>query len=259
MAQGISLFGATLLLMTLFSILPAGKAAAQARLPRQEFNFSGYTWEIRQSEEPAGPLENCFAGRDEAVFLEPDGALRLTVAYREGVWYASEVYLRKKLGYGSYLFRLETDMAELDRNLVLGLFTYANQSAYEHREIDIEFSSWGDMKEAPKGQFVVQPSDRAGNMLLFPLDKLEMKFSCLFDWKPDRIEFAAWNGHGERPATGDPELVISWFYNDLKGIPKPGSEAVHLNLYLAKSSAGPYGDGTREVSIRSFEFKPMKK
>ena len=258
MTQRISQFAATFLVMTLFSILPAPRVAAQAKLPRQQFSFSGYTWEIRQTLEPEGPLENYFAGRDEAVFLEPDGALRLTVAFKEGVWYASEVFLRKRLGYGTYLFRLETDMSRIDRNLVLGLFTYASNEAYAHREIDIEFSSWGNKKEAPKGQFVVQPYDGEGNMLLFPLNRLDAKASYSFEWKSDRIEFAAWNGHGDRPITGDPGLVQAWAYRDLHGIPKPGTEVVHLNLYLVKSAAGPFGDGKREVFIRSFEFKPMK-
>ena len=251
-------FAVSFLAMSLLSFLPLDGLEAQARLPRQQLGFSGYTWEIRQTDEPEGPLGNYFGGRDMAVFLESDGALRLTVAYREGIWYASEVFLRKRLGYGTYVFRLETDMAELDRNLVCGLFTYSNATAYSHREIDIEFSSWGYVNVAPQGQFVVQPAERAGNMVLFPLDRLEAKASYSFDWKPNRVEFAAWNGHGNRPPADDPAFVASWTFSDAKAIPKPGSEIVHLNLYLATGGQAPFGTGEASVIIRSFEFKPGK-
>ncbi len=254
-----ALFTVTFLAMTLLAFLPLDRLDAQARLPRPQVDFSGYTWEIRVTDEPQGPLDNHFGGRDISVFTEPDGALKLTVAYKEGIWYASEVFLRKRLGYGTYLFRLETNMVQLDRNLVLGLFTYSNSSAYAHREIDIEFSSWGVRAEAPKGQFVVQPSGREGNMILFPLNRLDDKATYSFEWKSDRIEFAAWNGHGTRPPADDRALAASWTFSDVKAIPKPGNEGVHINLYLAKGGPSPFGTGTSSVIIRSFEFKPAKK
>lgn len=259
MMQRISLFTLIILLMTLYSNVPAVKLASQSTTSLQQVAFSGYVWDIRQTEEPEGPLNNYFGGRGLAVFLEPGGALKLSVAYKDGIWYASEVYLRKRLGYGTYLFRLATPMGDLDRNLVLGLFTYSNSKAYTHREIDIEFSSWGQKNEDPKGQFVVQPSEREGNMYLFPLDRFKSESSFLFDWKPDRIEFAAWNGAGNRPIAGDPSVLASWTFTDVKAIPKPGNESVHLNFYLAKGGPAPYGTGLSSVNISAFEFTPMKK
>lgn len=258
MAERPKLFIVAIYAITVYLLIPAMPLIAQSKLPLQQLNFSGFTWDIRRTAGPEGPLDNYFAGKNETVFLEADGALRMTVANKDGIWHASEVFLRKRLGYGTYLFRLETDMASLDRNLVLGLFTYSGSKSYAHREIDIEFSSWGYKNEAPKGQFVVQPADRAGNMVLFPLDKLEAKASYLFEWRSDRIEFAAWNGHGNRPVVGDPRLVMSWSFSDVAAIPKPGNEVVHLNLYLAKGGPAPFGIGTTSVVIRSFEFKALK-
>ncbi|MDQ4089270.1 MAG: hypothetical protein M3163_03045 [Actinomycetota bacterium] len=48
----------------------------------------------------------------------------------------------------------------LDPNVVLGLFSWSDDPAYNYREIDIEVARWGDVAGDTNAQYVVQPWDR---------------------------------------------------------------------------------------------------
>jgi hypothetical protein len=227
---------------------------ASAQRSVQSLSFSGYNWEIRQNAEPEGPKNNCFGGRDLSVFLESGQPLRLSVSYKEGTWYAAEVILKKRLGYGTYVFRIVTPLANLDPKLVLGLFTYTSSPGWHNREIDIEFSAWGVSGAPTLGQFVVQPYDKPGNMVTFPVSRLNGPTTFSFTWLPDRVDFVAWMGYGPRPAAGDRAIVAAWTFAEKAAIPKPGSEYVHMNLYLANGGTPPAGRGSTEITIDGFEF-----
>lgn len=245
--------------------LPAGSATSSMS-PSPQIEFAGYTWLIRKEDIPVGPQNNVFSLN--AVTLGPDKSLRLRMVPSDGRWFAAELYLQKSLGYGTYTFRVRTAPSGLDSNLVLGLFTYSPQKAYYHREIDIEFSAWGVPGTAPKGQYVLQPYTRKGNLHLFDVPEDGGRASYSFRWRPGRIEFLSWDGYGSRPvATGYPAapgdavqgqmaVLAHWVYEEIQYVPKPGSEVVHMNLYLAHGDVPPAGDGVVEVIIDGFEFEP---
>ncbi|MFZ2782593.1 MAG: hypothetical protein WAZ31_11200 [Rectinemataceae bacterium] len=243
-----------------FALAVGFDAAAQRKPPLPRMKFSGFDWVVRTSEVSEGPRDNLFGGRDVSVFAENGGSLVLKITEDEGAWKAAEVYYPHRFGYGTYLFRISTPLADLDPNVVLGLFTYSSQRAYNNREIDIEFSAWGEKTDLPTlGQFVVQPYDDAGHMNSFPVTAFTGPSSHAFTWLEDRVEFASWTGLGPRPAEGDPSLVASWTFVGAKAVPKPGNEAVHMNLYLADGNSPPAGKGRTSVTIESFSFAPAQK
>jgi hypothetical protein len=234
---------------------------AQARIPPQRIQFSSYTWTVRQTALPEGPMNNYFAGKDISVFVNPDSSLTLRLSKGEEYWNAAEVILTKRLGYGTYIFRLKTPPATLDSNVVLGFFTYSSNKAYHHSEIDIEFSAWGSKKNPVLGQYVVQPYDNPNNIVSFNLSKIHEPASYSFTWSAERIEFTSWYGYGSQPVPNTEEIIYSWVYNNPEGIPKPGREFIHMNLYLTtggkiSEGAGPAGNGLTAVTIDSFEFIP---
>lgn len=234
---------------------------AQMRIIPQRIQFSSYTWTVRQTAAPEGPMNNYFSGKDISVILNPDSSLTLRVEKGEEYWNAAEVYLTKRLGYGTYIFRLRTPPSKLDKNLVLGFFTYSPNKAYNHSEIDIEFSAWGSARIPVLGQYVVQPYDNPNNMVSFDIAKVKGQASYSFTWSAERIEFTSWHGYGPQPVPNTDEIIHSWVYNDPSGIPKPGREVVHMNLYLTtggkiSDGAGPAGSGLTSITIDSFEFIP---
>ncbi|HWR10631.1 MAG TPA: glycoside hydrolase family 16 protein [Rectinemataceae bacterium] len=241
----------------LLILVPATSHSQENPQP-QTLTFSNYKWMVRQTTQPEGPMDNYFGGRDLSVFLNDDGSLTLKISPEEGVWHAGEVTSQKFMGYGTYVFKIRTPPADLDPNVVLGLFTYSRASAYSHREIDIEFSAWGQSGEPVLGQYVIQPYANPGHMMTFDISKIDGPATYSFTWLEGRIDFVSWEGYGSRPEDGSPSIISSWGFSDPKAVPKPSSQ-VHINLYLAHGDVPPSGRGSLAVTIDSFEFIPAKK
>ena len=128
------------------------QAIASAAVERADPNlrwisFSGYDWWVKSSPGLVGPGPNYFSDRADDVWVDAQGRLHLKIVYRNGRWYSTEVFGADPLGYGTYTFTLASRVDQLDKNIVLGLFTWDDTDpAYYHREIDIEFSRWGEVR-----------------------------------------------------------------------------------------------------------------
>ena len=129
--------------------------------------FSGYTWNVKSSKAKVGPGPNYFSADENDVWVDEDGNLHLTISYKDGKWFSSEVFTLAPLGYGTYTFTLASPIDQLDKNAVLGLFTWDDAAPENnYREIDTEFSKWGN-DSGENSQYVVQPYDHAGNIHRF--------------------------------------------------------------------------------------------
>jgi len=205
--------------------------------------FSGYSWGVKASTEPAGPGPNLFSDSPENVWADAAGQLHLRITARNGVWRAAEVVLDHSLGYGTYRFTIASPVGRLDPNVVLGLFTWSDDPAYNHREIDIEVARWGDAARANNAQYVVQPYDHAGNIRTFvqpdaPATTQE------FTWAPNRVSF--------RTATAAGTTIASWKYSG-PDVPRAGDERARVNLWL-DGGAAPSDGVEVEVVLSRFSF-----
>ncbi len=172
----------------LLLLVPVMSHSQENSMP-QTLTFSGYTWMVRQTTQSEGPMDNYFGGRDLSVFLNDDGSLTLKISPEAGIWHAGEVTSQKFMGYGTYVFKVRTPPADLDPNVVLGLFTYSRASAYSHREIDIEFSAWGQNGEPVLGQYVIQPYANPGHMIMFDISKISGAATYSFAWLRGKNRF----------------------------------------------------------------------
>ncbi len=229
-------------------------AAACLTMPRgpteRTVEFSGYTWKVKAGAYPVGPGPNYFSDRPEDVWVDGSGQLHLTVTYQDSRWYCTEVVLSDTLGYGAYTFTLAGRVDQLDKNVVLGLFTWDEKAPeYNYREIDVEFSRWGE-EGGLNSQYVVQPWSHAGNRYRFDTALEGVYSTHRFNWSNDRVDFASYQGH--RPNLGG--LIQSWVYTGTD-VPPSGEENVRMNLWLFNGT--PPSDGQAvEVVIESFEFAP---
>jgi hypothetical protein len=217
--------------------------------------FSGHTWKVKASETRAGPGPNYFSDREEDVLVDEKGQLHLRIVFRNGRWYCTEVFTAEPLGYGIYTFSLASRVDQLDKNAVLGLFTWDDTAPeYNYREIDIEFSRWGE-EEGDNSRFVVQPWHHAGNRHQFNIELRGSYSTHSFDWSADSIQFSSFQGHDSPPAPGD--KIESWLYTGAD-IPPEGKGNARINLWLLNGS--PPSDGQEvEVIIEAFEFVPQTK
>ena len=122
--------------------------------------FSGYKWLSKESNgKHTGPGHNYFSGSKENVYVDENGKLHLRLTYRNDKWYCPEVRMLDNLGYGSYIFNIDSLSTPLDRDIVVGLFMYDHDDTLNfHNEVDIEFSQWGK-DDALNTQYVIQPKE----------------------------------------------------------------------------------------------------
>lgn len=221
------------------------------------FKWSGYSWRVKYSDIPTAPRNNRFGRLGTTVFIDSTtGALVLRIQKIDSLWYAAEVVLSPSLGYGEYQFRIASNIDQLDHRAVLGLFTWdPTFSDPYHREIDIEFSRWGDKNAPTNAQYVVQPFEVPGNRHRFVFSLSDGTYSThSIRWDPHAIRFTSWHGHGERPPDNSPLIIQDWTYQGTS-IPRPGNEQIRINLYLLDSSDVP--SDAIEVRVSSFTYIPL--
>jgi hypothetical protein len=120
--------------------------------------FSGYEWEIRSWSGAPGPNQ-FYVGN---ALVDDKGALHLKAQPFGGVWKCAEVRtMQLFFGSGTLEYHVQTDLSNLDINVVLGLFAYLrdNPVSVSHiKEMDVEYARWGDPNYKPKGKYTVFPN-----------------------------------------------------------------------------------------------------
>jgi hypothetical protein len=222
----------------------SAKGEPSLRPVSRTLHFSGYEWEIRGLPSTRGGTANTYDPAN--AWTDEDGGLHLRIAQGLGQWTCAEVNLTRSLGYGSYLFDVR-DVSQLEPATVLSLFTWDDTSSDpEHREMDMEISRWGDPANK-NAQYVIQPYYVPANVVRFTSPSGPLTYS--FRWEPGRVSFRTVRKSAQ---VADVPVSESAFTS---GVPMPGGESVHMDLYV-------YGRGksslTRdsEVVIEKFEYLP---
>ncbi len=239
-------------IMVLGILLGCGKASAAEGLTQPEkrlIRFSGYTWWVKASEGPVGPGPNYFSDHTRHVWLDDQGRLHLRIDQdEERKWRCAEVVNTASLGHGRYHFAIDSPLDGFDPNVVLGLFTWSDDPAFSHREIDFECARWGNPTNW-NAQFVVQPYTSAGHIERFLLPEGQLATGHRFDWRKDRVVFRSIRGHDWEDTHASP-IIHEWLF-EKKSVPA-GGENVRINLWLyaEKPPSSP-----TEVIIRAFRFE----
>jgi hypothetical protein len=208
-------------------------------------NFANYNWTVKSGQ--GGPGPNNWGNTDQDVFMD-DSGLHLKVSQHadDQKWYSSEVYLPQSLGYGKYTFEINSDVNNLDQNLVAAPFLYQDDT----HEIDIEHSYWAGESEGKNLYYTVQPFDKAGNQQS-QIASLPNPFLDIIDWQPDKIIFSTQqNGN----------TISSFTYtSSTDGTTNnftPGNEKVHINFWQYKGLT-PINTSSHKFVIKNFTFDPF--
>ncbi|MCU0771801.1 MAG: glycoside hydrolase family 16 protein [Verrucomicrobia bacterium] len=236
------------------------QALASATVVRADPNvrrlsFSGYDWWVKDSPALVGPGPNFFSESTNNVWVDPAGRLHLRITNRSNQWQCAEVVTERSFGYGHYRFEVESVVDNLNPSVVLGLFTWSDDPAYTHREIDVECGRWADSNDVNNAQFVVQPWDWPGHLVRYAVPAGLPLSTHLFTWETNRITFQSQAGsYDSNPA---PTTILSaWVFNNASAVPQAGDENVRLNFWLIYGNP-PTDHQEVEVVIRHFEFVPL--
>lgn len=247
--------------------------AVQERYGRT-VEFAGRTWSVRDSPLPSGPEANRFSSLDSDVWVDAAG-LHLTLKQRDGLWWGTEItMLGPHLGYGTYIYQINSRTDILDVNVVFGGgFTWDDYGDEEgtdgshHREIDIgEDSRWGQ-PGIPNTQNVKHPYKFGpANEHRFHLPDLsgDARLTRVLVWRPDSLRFVTVRGH--HSGLDFPASAIVHEYNythdpaSKRYVTRPGRERIHFNLWLNNLAKppGPTNGQPVEVVISNFFFTPLK-
>lgn len=243
-------------------------------------SFAGYTWQIRSSPQPQQAGRNCYCSDARNVWVDAQGRLHLRIVFRDGIWTCAEIFTQDGFGYGTYTFEVSSNAGALDRNVVLGLFTWddAGPAAGEIREIDVEITTWSQVW-GENTHFSIQPVmgpdtesghyDERTQGVFLPPDMSPSTHS--FTWLPERVTFAssgvldgvaqgigAWEFTSDNPPRRVNETTLSTPIL----IPAPSATtSVRINLWLNDSDSDVFGDAPTdgqepEVVLDHFEFVP---
>lgn len=170
-------------------------------------NYSNYVWQVDDSPQAREPGPTRFSTNN--ALIKPDG-LHLLLNKVKSRWYGAEVYTDTTFGYGKYTFEISSPL-NLEKGVVLGLFTWNDDPKYANREIDIEVAKWSVQNDPMNAQFVVQPYNSKNLKRI----KIDGPITVSFDWHPTFVDFRA---GGQ-----------SWHY---QGTVPPPPASVHLNLWV---------------------------
>jgi len=216
----------------------------------RQITFSGYVWSVKTSRGRVGPGPNYFSDSTQSVWVDTLGRLHMKIRKTKGKWHCSEIVSMNNFGYGTYRFYIDTPVDNLNPYVVLGLFTWSDNPAYNNREIDIEFSRWGSVNNQ-NAQYVVQPYTLQQNIHRFQWPAAISLSMHSFDWRNGQVACRSQHGQTVPPAASD----ILQQKTFTSGIPVPGDENARINLWLSRGHAPSDG---REVELvfSKFEFVP---
>ncbi len=210
----------------------------------RKLQFSGYEWQVRNVGSNRGGRPNNYDSAN--AWTDANGFLHLRIARNAGQWTCAEVKLSRSLGYGSYLF-VVGDVSQLGPATVLSMFTWDDADAGQnHREMNIELAKWGD-PASKNAQYVVQPYYVPANVVRFDVPPGALTHS--FRWEPGRVAFRTVRGS----AAGGSSVVAEHVFTS--GVPAPGDESIHLDLYIFGNAKDPLQNDV-EVVIEKFEYLP---
>jgi hypothetical protein len=211
---------------------------------QRTLQFSGYEWHIRNVGSNRGGRQNNYDSTN--AWTDANGFLHLRIAKNAGQWSCAEVKLLRSLGYGSYRFVVR-DVSQLEPAAVLSMFTWDDADAGQnHREMNIELAKWGDAA-SKNAQYVVQPYYVPANVVRFNVPAGVLTHS--FRWEPGRVAFKTVRGS---LADGPSQITDHVFTS---GVPTPGGESIHLDLYIFGNAKDPLQKDV-EVVIEKFEYLP---
>lgn len=243
-----------LLTMLLFTSLIMPLEAVDESTVTKEMVFGGQTWRVKASVGPIAPGPNYWSNSTRSVWMDDQG-IHLTVLKRQDIWYSTEIFTRNPLGYGTYLFTVDSDFMNYDPNVVAGFFTWDTQPVEANRELDIEFASWG-IEGNMKGQYVVQPFSSPDRLKLFDPNMQGTYSTHRIIWQSDKLQFTSWHGIVDplQEHAAD-NLMADWVFDG--EIPSEGRARFRINLWLFQGRP-PAGDTNHHLVIKSFSFVPWQ-
>lgn len=221
-------------------------------VPTSTIWFADREWII--ADQFSSPGENYYS--PNCVRVDTNGWLHMELKKINGIWYCPFLEGTQSLGFGEYRWYVGNALERIDSNLVVGLFTYAQESMFgtNQNEVDIEVSHAFSGTQTNCLLFTIQPYTIPGNSYQHPLETTNDLTTHRFIWRPDRVDWQSYYGHTPEPLD-DNHFIAAWRFEG-RGIPIETNEVPYMNLWLFYTNA-PINTQFVEMIIRDFSFTPF--
>ena len=192
-------------------------------------NWSGVTWTTRNG--VGNPWNNNWSSGANNVYTDSDNKLHMWIHNDGGIWYSSELDSKLSYRYGTFTWHTSSPVLNDDKNAVLGMFTYYNDS----QELDIEASGWSN-NPSNKLWYSVQPASIAGNGVSYvpstSTNTTLRNVTYIIDWEPGFVYFTA--------KLPDNSILAEWNYTNVSNVPYKYSKTI-MNIWQFRNN--PPSDG----------------
>lgn len=201
--------------------------------------FAGVEWQVKSG--IGAPGGNKWSDSERSVWVDSAG-LHLKIRRVGLTWYSAEIRTAKPTRHGVHRLYVVGRIDSIDRNVVFSPFLYAD----DNREIDMEFSRWGDTSN-PNVQHVLQPPPyvQGDNIARFSFNLKGTHSTHSIDWTSSLVTFESIHGHHPEPS--DPNLLIRKFSFAGDHIPSE-KEMLHMHINLWLIDGQPPSDN-KELEI----------
>ena len=220
----------------------APQTYAERTFRGRQLRFAGRLWRARgmSTVAPSGAGPNYWSDAPEQLWVDEAGRLHLRLAQHRGRWRAVELFTPLRRPYFEVSFELDSPVARLDPNVVVGLFVYRSDQS----EVDVEFARWGDAA-APNAQFALAPVTSPGHRRRFRWRPGGGRSRHSIRWTSAGLEL-------ESKGQGGAQFRHRWAG---KGLLSERPHGVHINLWLAGGEA-PRDGRPVELIVRDVTITP---
>lgn len=228
-------------------------------------NWKGQVWEVTGAEPIGAPSNGQINGNTSNVSVDSNGYLHVKITQSGGTFTGAQLFTQNNLGFGTYQFQIEADLANLEKGVVLGLFPYgptAGIGVDGENEIDIEFSKWNDPGSGNNADFTYYPQTGHGDSNYTP--SFEHNFFVNFggatqttsriEWTPTSINSTIMTGFQPVGTTANVISPNDYYAPSNPSIKIP-QQALPLGINLWTYGSKP--TKALDIVIRDFTFVPM--
>jgi len=220
--------------------LTLGQAPQKVSHTSTSLQWSGYDWIVRGGNGTPGPC----AWTPSNVSVDDQHRLHVKIAKLGDTWYCSELHTQMATGYGTYTWKIASDLRGLDPAAVLGLFTYDPMGVIDNSEVDVEVAKWNQPSDPNNAGFAIQPSeiDPAHRQLRFRVGA--PPYTAKLTWAPQGVALSVTDGDGKTtdfvgfppraPAQTTQALIDLWLFHGTA--PARSNEVVLSSFHYERAS-----------------------
>ncbi|SEL67818.1 glycoside hydrolase family 16 protein [Parapedobacter koreensis] len=226
--------------------------------------WKGITWLVKHApnrDEPKGPGENIWSSSN--VWIDEEDKLHLKITRQpDGRYLCAELRSENNYQYGTYTWKVTSDLDGLHKDVIFGLFQYGGTDYIN--EIDFEFTRWNKANNNWCNYTVYRKQVTTSNPetnyahtdFSEPLDGTYS--THVYTRQEDQIIFKSYHGHDTNtPFLNMPGGVTGWVFDELDNVPTKAMP-VYIQLWTKYKNVGDYALNSTEteVVINDFTFIP---